>query len=269
MKSLFRPLLPVICLLAFVAGGCSSAYTGLTGSTMYSDGLADVAITPVNGMEPVVSGYYLGKMPSDNVTDPAAKVRYVIYGDIASQSVKRHGHIIFAELTDKAHYIIMPETFAGPNELGLRTVKLDRRDWVEHVFYEPRPGDWFTEFWDINGYITPQTWLGKRWTRRYDEASRVVVEYREPLPSCATVQDKKVAVVLNNVTIDMPTPECRREVEAVLERADHAFSMRRPATISTNAPAPADVLPALPDRDIDLERYVGTSEYMPRKMDDD
>ena len=269
MKSIFRPLLPVVCLLAFVAGGCTSAYTGLTGNTMYSDGLADVAITPINGLEAVASGSYLGSMPADDNTSAAAKVRYAIYGDTGSQNVKRHAHIIFTELTDKTRYVIMPETFASPYDLDLRRIKLDRRDWVEHTLYERRQGDWFTEFWDINGYITPQVWLGKRWTRRADESSRVVVEYREPLPECATVHDKKVVVILNNVTIDMPTPECRREVEAVFERADQAFSMRRPATVNTSAPAPAEVIPLKPERYIDLKRYVGDVEFMPKKYGDD
>lgn len=269
MKSLFRPLLPVICLLALAMGGCSSAYTGLTGATMYSDGLADVAITPVSGLKPVASGSYLGAMPADDIIHPKANVHYAVYGDSDSQSVKRHAHIIFAELTDKTRYVIMPETFAKPNELNLRTVKFDGRSWIEHTFYESRQGDWFTELWDINGYLTPQMWFGKRWTRKYDDAARVVVEYREPLPACAIVQDRTVAIILNNVTIDMPTPECRREVEAVLERADQAFSMRRPATISTSAPAPAEILTVKPDRDISLERYVGTAEYMPKKMADD
>jgi hypothetical protein len=267
MKNLFRLLLPVTCLLAFVAGGCSSAYTGLSGNTMYSDGIADIAIAPVNGMGPVAHGSYVGNMPSDSINDPSARVRYAIYGDTGSQSVKRHAHVIFTELTDKASFVIMPETFAGPTDLDLSSVKLDRRDWKVHTFYERRQGDWFTEFWDVNGYLTPEVWLGKRWTRLPDSGTRVVAEYREPLPACAAILDK-TSVIFNNVTIDMATPECRREVSAVLERADRAFSMRRPATINTNQPAPSEALSLKPDRDIDLKRYVGISEYIPNETED-
>lgn len=268
MNNIFKPLLPLICLLALAAGGCSAAYTGLTGSTMYSDSLADMAITPISGLEPVAYGSYAGKMRSDTTVDPVTSVAYAIYGDPGGQIVKRHAHIIFAEIQSKESYEMTAESFARPNEISLRGVKFDRRDWTEHVFYEPRQGDWFTEFWDMNGYITPQIWLGKRWSRSYDMSSRIIVEYREPLPACARVYDKKMVVVLNEVVLDMPSPECRREVEELFARADKAFSMRRPATISTSKPAPAEVLPGKPTRSLDLERYVGEAVYMSKQVSD-
>lgn len=264
MKSFFRPLLPVICLLTLLACGCAAANKGLSGNTMYGDGLADTAVTPINGMVPVASGSYLGSFPSDNIVNPPARISYAIYGDISNQSVKRHAHVVFAEMTTKSNYLIMPETFTRANEIALRNVKIDRRDWTEHTFYEKRQGDWFTEYWDINGYVTPQVWFGKRWSRTYDDAGRVVVEYREPLPECARINDGSVLVIMSNVMIDMPTPECRREVEAILERADQAFSMRRPATVNTSMPVPAQVLTVTPDREMDLERHVGHAEFMPK-----
>lgn len=269
MKSISRPLLPVLCLVALLAGGCATAYTGLSGNTMFGEGLADIAVTPINGMVPVASGSYLGTFPSDGVVNPSTKVNYAIYGDTGSQSVKRHAHVIFASMTTKNKYLIMPETFPGANEVALRTVKLDRRDWVEHTLYEKRQGDWFTEYWDINGYVTPQVWFGKRWSRTYDDSGRVVVEYREPLPECATINDPQVVILLSNVVIDAPTPECRREVEAIMQRADQAFSMRRPAAINTSMAVPATVLPSAPDRQMDLNRHVGHAEYMPKTMADD
>lgn len=263
MKSLSRPLIPVICLLALLVCGCKTATTNISGSTIYSEGLADLAITPINGMVPMASGSYLGTFPSDNVVDPSAKISYAIYGDTNSQSVKRHAHVIFAELSSKGRYLIMPETFSGANEIALQTVKFDRRNWIEHTLYERRQGDWFTEYWDINGYVTPQMWLGKRWSRTYDEVGRVVVEYREPLPDCARINEKDLMLIISNVMIDMPTPECRRAVEAVFERADQAFSMRRPATVNTSMPAPNNVMLIKPDSEIDLRRHVGHAEYMP------
>lgn len=267
MKSFFKPLLPVLCLLALLSGGCTAAYTGLSGNTMYSNDLADMAIAPISGLVPVAYGSYTGKMKSDNTIDPVANVAYAIYGDPDGQVVKRHAHIIFAELQSKETYQMTAESFTRSNEMSLRGVKFDRRDWTEHVLYETRQGDWFTEFWDMNGYITPQIWLGKRWSRSYDMSSRIVLEYREPLPSCARVNDKKLLVVLNDVALDMPTPECRAEVEAIFARADKAFSMRRPATVNTSQPAPAEVLPAKPARSLDLERYVGEAVYISKQAE--
>lgn len=269
MKSIFRPLLPVVCLLALAAGGCASTYTGLAGATMYSDGLADMAVSPVNGMVPVAAGSYVGSFPSDSVINPSARINYAIYGDLDGQTVRRSAHVIFADLTVKNKYVIMPETFRAANEIQLRRIKLDRRDWVEHTFYERRQGDWFTEFWDINGYVTPQVWLGKRWSRTYDQTGRVVVEYREPLPACAKVNDPDLVIIMSNVAIDAPTPECRREVEDVFARADQAFSMRRPATVNTGVAAPAPALSLQPERQFDLGRYVGRAEFMPSRLADD
>lgn len=268
MKNIFRPVWVAVFMMAFVTGGCSSAYVGLSGNTMYSEGLADMAITPVSGLEAMAHGSYMSTIPtSDSSNNAGVKIRYAVYGDPHSgQVVKRHAHVIFAELIDKNRYELMAETFASPNEINLRKTTLDRRNWTEHTFFEMRQGDWFTELWDMNGYITPQVWFGKRWSRSYDMSSRIVVEYREPLPSCAKMQDEKLLGVFNNAKIDTDSPECRREIEAILQRADQAFSMRRPATISTSAPAPAEVFSLKPDRNMDLKRYVGEAVFMSKAM---
>lgn len=261
MKRILGPRLLVFGLLVFLSG-CGAAYTGLSGNTMYNNGLADTAITPISGLEAVAAESYFGTMPSNGTLDPSIRVRYAIFGDTGGQSVKRHAHIIFAELTDKNRWEMAAETFAASNEMSLNGVKIDRRPWTEHIFFERREGDWFTEFWDINGYLTPKAWLGKRWSRSYDMSSRIVVEYREPMPDCVRIPDpKKAAIIFSGTKLDIESPECRREVEAVLERADQAFSMRRPANVNVSAPAPAEALSVKPERKMDLKRYVGEAVY--------
>lgn len=261
MKRIISPRLFVLGLVVLLTG-CGSAYTGLSGNTMYSDGLADTAVTPISGLEAVAHDSYFGSMPANTNLDPNIRVRYAIYGDTGGQSVKRHAHIIFAEIPDKKRWEMAAETFAASNEMALSSVKIDRRPWTEHIFFERREGDWFTEFWDINGYMTPRAWMGKRWSRSYDMSSRVVVEYREPMPDCVRIPEpKKAAIIFSGNQLDVESPECRRQVEAIMERADQAFSMRRPASVNVSAPAPAEVLTIKPERKMDLKRYVGEAVF--------
>ncbi len=264
---------PILCLLALclaALGGCTSAHTGLDGQTMYTDTYIDLAVSPKNGMAPLRYVNTALDINTDSNITARANVRYAMYGDAAENPVKRHGHVIFASLTDKRAYTFNPESFANSNELELNTVEINgSSDWKEHIMYVEAQGDWFSKVLSYNDRIVPKVWIGKRWSRTFARSTRVIVEYREPLPDCATLDKKTIAALFHDVSIGTTSDQCKRDVDAVFDRANKAFSITNARGVYTpTGEVPADVLPKTPLGAMNTENNIGTASMINPVMSD-
>ncbi|MCL1915470.1 MAG: DUF4851 domain-containing protein [Desulfovibrionaceae bacterium] len=254
--------------LALLLAACSPAYTGLDGSIMYTNTNPDVAVVPNTGLMPMQSGVIYVNLDSDSNLRPRTRVNYVIYGDDDSAQVKRHAHVLFTEIIDRHQFQFMPETFSERNELGVKTVKIEGRSWTEHQRYENFEGDWFTRWWTMNDRNAPKTWIGKRWSRNEDPYTRTIVEYREPLPACASIEENQIMFIFNNVRINSPTLECKQEVDAVFARADAAFSIRRSSAMQLGSAAPANAMRQIPSApSMNTTRHIGSAQITSQPMD--
>lgn len=260
-------------LALFMLGACSAAYTGLDGDTMHTNTLPDVAVTPLNGMRPLYSGSMNVDMEAmdSHMIGLSASLDYAIYGDAEPGPVKRYGHVIFAELSDRTGYMFSPESFARDKDFNMRGVVLDGRSWVEHqLFYDENEKDWFARAMILNNRPAPKVWIGKRWTRTEHSALRIVVEYREPLPECAGIQEKTAFVIFNETVIDVATPACKKEVEAVFARADQAFKIQRSRRQNLGYNPPANILTELPSRSrFNANLLIGPAKLHDSRQDSD
>ena len=265
MKHRFYLCLCVLCALCLCA--CTAAYSGLDGNIMYTNTNPDVAVVPKTGLLPLQSGTFYTNLESDSNLKPRLRVHYVVYGDKGEGPVKRHAHVMITDILDRYQFNFVPQTFSGRNELSLSGTKIEGRGWSEHVRYEGFEGDWFTRWWTLNDRRAPQTWIGKRWSRDEDPVTRIVVEYREPLPECASIQERQIMFIFSNIRIDTPTMECKEEVDAVFKRADEAFSIQRSSRMKLGTAAPANVLTQFPKGAMDTARHIGTAQMISHPVD--
>ncbi|MDR2503883.1 MAG: DUF4851 domain-containing protein [Deltaproteobacteria bacterium] len=254
--------LSLLCLSLFAlvgAGGCV-AYTGLDKNIMYTNTRLDVAVIPEEGFTPLQSGTMYLDLETDTNLGARTRAHYVIYGDTEEGPVKRHGHVIFVDILNSNQFQFVPETFSDRNDMNLRTVKIEGRSWNEHARFEEYEGDWITRWWTVNGRKSPQLWIGKRWSRNEDPFNRIIVEYREPLPGCARIKDKQLLDIFQGTAIDYPNDECKSEVNAVFERADKAFSIKRSSKMNLGQDAPANILNEFPTGGMDANRHIGKAQ---------
>ncbi|MDL2307857.1 DUF4851 domain-containing protein [Desulfovibrio sp. OttesenSCG-928-C06] len=251
------------CLLALCLAGCAAGTgTGLSGNNMLAGGLPRLIIKPAASLEAVAEGNTWGMLKSDTNLQASAKVSYAIYGDKSAQGpVTRHGHVLISRLTDSDSWEYNVESLTRRNEAYLNVVDKNGLGWTEHLLYENSAGDWFSDFWAANGRKTPEVWIGKRWSRTYAGHTRVVVEYREPLPaSIETVPGSGYLAHTRFVTSGVEGEKWLKEFHA---RADAAFDIQssRGQEIIRQEPQ-ATSLTTLPASKPDMARLVGTVQIV-------
>lgn len=256
-----KKLLITLSLLGlFSIGGCTSAYTGMDGNNMYTNTHLDVAVVPGQGLVPFRSESTFTEIDTNANLGARAHVNYAIYGNPGNGPVTQHGHVLFTTFSDTRKYVFQPETFGRTTDLAVEVKKINDREWRVHTLYEDGNSDWFSKVWRENGRETPKTWIGKRFTRTFNTSTRVVAEYREPLPECARIEKVNTGIVfLNSEGLSVPTEECRREVDAILERADNAFDLVKASDIEITGKVPANILTNMPKSAMDGTRYIGTA----------
>ncbi|MDR2050424.1 MAG: DUF4851 domain-containing protein [Deltaproteobacteria bacterium] len=253
----------------FALSACTASYSGIDGDTMYSSNILDVAVIPQTGLQVLQSGSLLTEMEAiDNPTAGVhTQIRYAIYGDAGKVPLQRHAHVIFAEISDRAGYMFSPETFSRDKDFSLKTISIGGRDWNEHLLYEDNSADWFTRTLGLNGLNPPKTWIGKRWSRTVNNGLRIIVEYREPLPECASVQQNEIFRIFQGVTLDAPTPECKSSVEELFSRADQAFKIQRPGRLALSDKRPANILLQKSSSRLNATQIIGTARTVDQPMD--
>jgi hypothetical protein len=266
--------LPLVLGSLVLLGGCAPARTGVFGNTMFSGGLPALAITPArdSGLEPVASGRLLAGLETDTSQQAFARVNYAVFGAVAPNDAKgaaatKHGHVMVTELSNNYVWEFNVESWPSRNEVYLRTVNFGGQEWTEHLLYADGTGDWFSEFWRNNGFKVPERWAGKRWSRDYANYYRVVVEYREALPSCLEVANNEGQSYFVHAVFNAYTQECQKELQDFEARAALAFevqNLRETENIPEPGSALRPVFAELPKLPPDMKKLVGTAQRSSR-----
>ncbi|MDR2893753.1 MAG: DUF4851 domain-containing protein [Deltaproteobacteria bacterium] len=251
---------------ALFLGACSPAYTGFSGDVMLTSGLPHLAIAPAGSLEPMLTGRTLGNLESDTSIRAGSEVNYAVYGDSGSGPVQRHGHVLVSRLGGDT-WEFLPESYPNSNEVYLKVVDLNGQTWTEHLLYVESAGDWFSALWEAGGRAVPEKWLGKRWSRTYASSTRVVVEYREPMPTCIETGDNAGQSYVTHAVLDTPTSECTQQLKAFEARADAAFDIQSARGQEFTDPAPAAQLFKKPDFPMNMTRLVGKARASDRSSD--
>lgn len=216
----------ILLLGLLLVSGCAGPYKGFDGDTMFTGQVPQLMITPSPPLKVMGSGTTWARVDTDTNLKATASVDYGIYGDPAENGlVRQHGHVLVASFSSvDAGWDFAPESFARSNEVYLNTVKINGQDWVEHFLYEDSEGDWLSNMWLDNGRQVPERWIAKRWSRTYFGTTRVVVEYREPMPDCVDVRYGTNLLGRGSV-FSGTTTECGNLVRDFEKRASQAFEI--------------------------------------------
>ena len=251
----------LICLSAVGSfASCSSLAVGLQGGGMYSSPLPKAFITTSAELQPVLEGSFTGRIKTDTNLRALAENHYAVFGKTDGSKVLAQGHVIFSSFIQSRAWLFKPESQARKNEFYLKSVQLPGGFWKEHFMYE-NADDWFTELWKMNGYGVPEQWLVKRWSSSPANRTRIVVEYREPMPECVSVSTNAGQSYFVHAVMKDLDNQCRDKVNAFQQRADAAFNFDPNQEINPeNAISPPGFLSKIPAHNMDLVRHVGEAK---------
>lgn len=217
-------LLPILLALA----GCGGQrLVGFSGDSLYTGSLSYLQITPAAPLKPMAGGFLWSNIETDTTIPATGSVDYAVYGENGAGLVQRAGHVMVVNFTGGANrWDFKPESNTGANDVYLRSIKINGQEWNERLLYVDSAGDWFSDLWLVNGREVPERWIAKRWSRTYFGATRVVVEYREPMPACVKVSDNAGQGYTRFAIFTPEGPECSSSLEAFAQRADQAFDIQ-------------------------------------------
>lgn len=257
-----KRILLIITSLAFVCAlaSCSGVRTGLSGEDMLISGNPKLDIAPAGGLEMKLSGVRHGSLQTDSNLGAYSQIHYSVYGKEQDKKVLAHGHVMSVAISSRESWEFSMESLTQKNEVYLREVDKGYLSWTEHLMYVKSEGDWFSDLWRENGREIPETWLGKRWSRTFFGDTRVIVEYREPMPECVDVSDTSGQSYFIHAVLTPSGPECKRQLDDFNARAEAAFVFQKLDTDKpVEAPAPS-VLTVLPQTSFDMTRLVGKAQ---------
>lgn len=260
-----RALFLLCCGLLLALGGCAgkSGYFGLSGQTTISGGLPKLAINAEPSLAVKGNGLTWGTLQTDTNLKPTSKFYYTVYGQKDAQPgslAQRHAHVVMARIDNPSSWEFTVESFTRRNEVYLRDAKINGLDWTEHLLFENSQGDWFSDLWLANGYKVPEVWVGKRWSRTYFGSTRMVVEYREPMPDCVDISDTSGSSYIVSALLNTNSQQCERLLKEFNARADQAFDIQSSRGQEFDGEAPAGVLLKRPERTPDMTRLVGKGQ---------
>lgn len=200
----------------------------------------------------------LASIPSDTNLKASASLDYALFVQEQHGVVQAEAHIMVVAISDEYSWRLAKETFPRRNELELGNGELGGLTWKEHFLYVQADGDWFSRFLTTNSVRVPQMWLARRWSKTYFDKIRVVLEYREPMPSCVQLGDTSGEPQMVRDRFRVSSPQCNRELEAFNERARGAFTVTPNIGKKRKGLAPAAPLfTATPQGSPDIGTLVG------------
>lgn len=220
----------VLAFVLAVAAGCTPVQRSATDRRFYSTGQPNVEFRMVPTLTLASSGRILANVPSDTNLLPAAYTTYAIFGEGGEGLVSRHAHALFSSLPSNSWRWRM-ETWPLTYSLRLSKLRTAGQYWTVHMLPVAAEGDWFTEFWKLNGRETPRFWLAKRWSATPDnKEDRILAEYREPAPECMEEALLPLEAIVKKAEVSPPDSMqlwhlCRKEIEAFSTRADASVAL--------------------------------------------
>ena len=182
MQGFFRFIRPLFA--ACVLAACTPARTGVIGNTLTTNVKPRISITGLAPLGLLSHGRQWTRAATD-VTAITAPVTldYAVFADSRPNAPPSLAHAAIARIEDPGRWRFMPSA-DSVEAFSASRAKLDGMDFVVQLLREPAADDWAGGVWRESGYAVPEYWLAKRWVAHMDDATRAVMEYREPWPDC-------------------------------------------------------------------------------------
>ena len=266
LKAIVKNTGLAVLLLIPALSGCTPVQQAATDHTFYSTGQPSFEARFAEPFTLAASGRMQAFVPSDTMASPVAQTTFAVFGQGAEGPVLRHGHVMLSSLPAAAWRWSM-ETWPEPSTLSLSKMTTTGQFWTIQLFPVPAQGDWFSEFWQANGREAPRFWLAKRWSATPYEETRIVVEYREPAPTCMNDALSPLEAIARQEQVSPPEGlqlllACRKEIDAFSARADASVSLdtftgeRKDRVTFKSA--------FLPPSQINMKKLVGEAEVIDR-----
>lgn len=246
------------------AGGCGAQYVGLSGAVMYSNGPANAVVIPDGSFDLLAAGRANGNIPTDASIAAASTVHFSVYGDSKPGSITRSAHVMVTELTNSAVWEFQVEGSPGYNGAYIQAVEKDDGIWNEQLLYQEAENDWFSALWEVNGRVVPEMWICKRWSRTYGSYTRVVAEYREPMPEGIAIIRPGGVIGNNRLRFEPDSEEARRALMEFHSRANKVFIFGKASEYGDlRSPDPMK-FSRFPDMGFNMRRLVGQARAVDR-----
>lgn len=254
--------------LVVLLSGCSSTANrvSMQGNTFISNSYPRVAVQPAPDLSLGASGNILVSLENETTQPVTGYLRYAIYGQTKDNNVTRHAHILLAD-TSSPGWQFEYEGSQRRNAIYIKRTEANGIYWSEQLLYVDEKQDWPAAYWQENACNTPPVWLAKRYSTTSSDRTKLVLEYREPLPAGVSVhtEQEKYKTVMK---IDAPSQEAQKALAAFEERSAQAFTLLQPqeATLAVNADtgaeltgasAPAQMLAKKPSIKPNMTKLVG------------
>jgi hypothetical protein len=215
------------------------------------------------------AGNFSAMVPSEVLlAPPNATFRFAVFGEGESGPLDRSVHVIASELPAPG-WRWEKESLARTESLYYALVNAGGHRQVVQIFPVESSGDWFSDFWTLNGRTVPDFWLAKHWSSTPYDDIRMVAEYREAAPACmrerlaAYAESKKNRdyAPLNGKAL---MPRCEQDVEAFSRRADAAVTFGDAARAASPALSESGsaTQAALPGGRPNMRKLVGVAELV-------
>lgn len=225
--------------VTFLLAACSPARTDVIGNTLTTNVKPEISIT---GMAPfsvrdhgrmfVESGPPSGEGTADLTFD------YAFFAD--KEHSDRLAYAAIVRITNDNFWHFRPPT-KFDDAFSESRQSLGGFQWLEQLLRTASETDWASSVWEDQGGAAPKFWLTKRWVTHLNNATRAVMEYREPWPAAMRLLSGGTVIV---------SDEADKTLQQFLARADAAFTVEKkrgefgdsaPVTPRTKGRVPLDV----------------------------
>ncbi len=192
----------------------------------FASGRPSFGLQLPEGFSLIAAGRTTAEVPADIPLPPQGRLRYALYADEGTP--KAFVHVLVTELPTPAWRFAL-ESSRDPEDLAFAKETRDGRFLTLRTRVVRAEGDWFCALAGINGQSSPGWLLARRVSFTPNIYTRVVLEYREPLPDCLLPE------VADTPANARPRPDysavratCSRELDAFAKRADAALTLGDP-----------------------------------------
>lgn len=216
--------------LCCFAMACTPVQRGATDEGFIVGGQPNIAISVSPELDLQRTGEKSVVLDTDTVHSTSARMTYAVFGNTKDSRVARHAHT-FSINPSTRNWRFSPETYTSRYGISTTKQKINGQHHTIQTLLVPAKDDWFSDLWQENGVLPPESWLAMRWSTTPNNLQRVVAEYREPMPPCIRSSEAWRALVSQET---VPTiykqqlwQQCNQEFEDFTQRANSTIHFDR------------------------------------------
>ena len=204
-------------LAAVLVTACTPSRTGVIGNTLTTNTKPVISIT---GQAPLVVRAH-GRLNPESGPTPGTGTASLFF-DYAffmpTDTARCFAYAAIVRITGDTFWRFQPPT-AFPGTFSEAQVHLGGFAWSEQFLRVSETNDWGCALYRENGGTAAEFWLAKRWVAHLNDATRAVMEYREPWP-------EDLRLIQGTLIMSDSAAEA---LTAFSARADAAFMVERKA----------------------------------------